>query len=112
MTKSFSDNTRGPFGDIDVLSKPEQKTKKPSMFQVILLNDDFTPREFVVHILKAIFHKDTVEAEQIMMKVHNSGSAIAGTYPLEIAESKCMKVIKNAKENEYPLQCTVEEVGE
>ena len=87
-------------------SKP--KTKKPSMYNVILLNDDYTPMEFVVLVLEKIFNKRQEEATQIMLHVHKNGIGLCGTYTFEVAESKCKSVIDFAKKNEHPLQCTME----
>ena len=87
-------------------SKP--KTKKPSMYNVILLNDDYTPMEFVVLVLEKIFNKRQEEATQIMLHVHKNGIGVCGTYTFEVAESKCKSVIDFAKKNEHPLQCTIE----
>jgi len=87
-------------------SKP--KTKKPSMYNVILLNDDYTPMEFVVIVLKKIFNKKQEEATQIMLHVHKNGLGICGTFTYEVAESKCKSVIDFAEKNEHPLQCTME----
>ena len=87
-------------------SKP--KTKKPSMYNVILLNDDYTPMEFVVLVLEKIFNKRQEEATQIMLHVHKNGIGVCGTYTFEVAESKCKSVIDFAKKNEHPLQCTME----
>ena len=87
-------------------SKP--KTKKPSMYNVILLNDDYTPMEFVVMVLEKVFNKKQEEATQIMLHVHKNGIGVCGTFTYEVAESKCKVVIDMAKKNEHPLQCTME----
>ena len=87
---------------------PEQRLREPSMYKVIMHNDDFTPQEFVVEILKIIFKKDQQTAEKIMLDVHNKGSGICGCYPYEIAETKSAIANEQAKNNEYPLKCTVE----
>ena len=91
-----------------VLLESKSKLKKPSMYNVILLNDDYTPMEFVVLVLEKFFNKKQEEATQIMLHVHKNGIGICGTYTYEVAESKCMLVIDYAKKNEYPLQCTME----
>lgn len=83
--------------------------KAPKNYNVIFHNDDFTTMEFVVYVLKAIFHKNEADAERIMMKVHMEGSAIAGTYSKDIAESKAKKTMKLARDNNFPLLLTVEE---
>jgi len=100
-----SDNTnlqRGLLLD----TKPE--TKKPSMYNVILLNDDYTPMEFVVIVLEKFFNKKQEEATQIMLHVHKNGVGICGTFTFEVAEMKCKLVVDYAKKNEHPLQCTME----
>ena len=84
------------------------KTKKPSMYNVILLNDDYTPMEFVVLVLEAVFNKKQEEATQIMLNVHKNGIGVCGTFTYEVAESKCKVVIDMAKKNEHPLQCTID----
>ena len=87
-------------------SKP--KTKKPSMYNVLLLNDDYTPMEFVVMVLEKVFNKKQEEATQIMLHVHKNGLGVCGTFTFEVAESKCKLVIDFAKKYEHPLQCTME----
>lgn len=90
------------------LVKPSTQTKTPSFYKVILLNDDFTPREFVVHVLQKLFSKSEAEATDLMLQVHYKGMGIAGVYTHEIAETKAYQVHDLAKENNYPLRCTVE----
>lgn len=91
-----------------VLTKTRPKTKKPSMYKVLMLNDDYTPMDFVVHVLLSYFQKTEEEAVQIMMNVHQKGVGICGVYSFEVAETKVMQVIDNARRNEHPLQCTLE----
>ena len=91
-----------------ILLDTKPKTKKPSMYNVILLNDDYTPMEFVVMVLEKVFNKKQDEATQIMLKVHKNGIGVCGTFTYEVAESKCKAVIDMAKKNEHPLQCTLE----
>ena len=86
----------------------EPKIKKPSLYNVLLLNDDYTPMEFVILILESIFNKKQEEATQIMLHVHNKGVGICGTFTYEVAETKCKSVMDMAKKNEHPLQCTME----
>jgi len=93
----------------DVLPDIKQKLEKPKLYKVILHNDDFTTMDFVVFILKHVFKRTDAEAFTIMLKVHNEGIGIAGTYTYEIATMKSDKAINLAKANEYPLLCTVEE---
>jgi ATP-dependent Clp protease adaptor protein ClpS len=89
-------------------TKTQAKTAKPPLFKVILLNDDYTPMEFVVEVLKAVFHKPHAEATRIMLHVHMNGMGVAGVYPLEIAETKVRTVEELAREAEYPLKCVME----
>lgn len=96
-------------GSTDVLTERKTKLKKPKLFRVLLHNDDFTTMEFVVFILSHVFNRDDGEAISIMLKVHNEGVGIAGTYPYEIANMKSAKAMNIAKAREYPLLCTVEE---
>jgi ATP-dependent Clp protease adaptor protein ClpS len=89
-------------------TKEQTKTKKPSLYKCILLNDDYTPMEFVVEILKTIFHKQNAEATRIMLHVHQNGMGVAGVYPFEIAETKIKAVEELAHESQYPLKCVME----
>ena len=91
-----------------LLLDTKPKTKKPSMYNVLLLNDDYTPMEFVVMVLEKIFNKKQEEATQIMLHVHKNGIGVCGTFTYEVAESKCKSVKDMAKKNEHPLQCTME----
>ena len=89
-------------------TKEQTKTKRPSLYKCILLNDDYTPMEFVVEILKTIFHKQNAEATRIMLHVHQNGMGVAGVYPFEIAETKIKNVEELAHESQYPLKCVME----
>jgi ATP-dependent Clp protease adaptor protein ClpS len=91
-----------------VIVKPKAKTKKPSMYKVLMLNDDYTPMEFVVHILERFFNKNREEATRIMMHVHRRGVGVCGVYTYEVAESKVTQVMDFAREHQHPLQCTLE----
>lgn len=91
-----------------VATKVRPKTKKPSMWRVLLMNDDYTPMEFVVSILMGIFNKTSEEATQIMLNVHQSGVGTCGVYTFEIAETKVAQVMDSAKRAQHPLQCTLE----
>lgn len=93
----------------DVLPEIKPKLEKPKLYKVILHNDDFTTMEFVIFILKQVFLRSDMEAVSIMLKVHNEGIGIAGTYAYEIATMKSEKAINMARANEFPLLCTVEE---
>lgn len=85
------------------------KPKPPSMYKVILLNDDYTPMEFVVEVIQRFFAKTREQATQIMLKVHTEGSGVCGVYPQDIAETKMNQVLAYAREYQHPLQCTIEE---
>jgi len=94
----------------DVLEKAKTSLKEPEQYRVILLNDDYTPMDFVVEVLETIFHKQPAEAYRIMMQVHTQGSAVAGIYPYEVAETKVATTVELAQEAGYPLQATMEKV--
>lgn len=91
-----------------VLLKTRPKTKKPSMYKVLLLNDDYTPMEFVVHILERFFNKNKQEATDIMLHVHRRGVGVCGVFTYEVAETKVAQVMEFARSQEQPLQCTME----
>ncbi|HOY70191.1 MAG TPA: ATP-dependent Clp protease adapter ClpS [Methylotenera sp.] len=89
--------------------KPEvAKPKLPPMYKVLLLNDDYTPMEFVVECLERFFNKSREQATQIMLKVHTEGVGVCGIYPQDIAETKMNQVLEFAREHQHPLQCTIE----
>ena len=88
--------------------KERTRTKKPPMYKVLLHNDDYTTKEFVVMILETIFQKSESEALRIMMHVHNNGVGVAGVYTHEVAETKAVKTMNLAQAHEYPLQCSLE----
>jgi ATP-dependent Clp protease adaptor protein ClpS len=90
------------------LQEAKPKTRKPRLYKVMLLNDDYTPMDFVVVVLERFFQKSRDQAVQIMLTVHNKGSGICGVYPYEIAETKVQQVLGFAQENQHPLQCTME----
>ncbi|MEA1879491.1 MAG: ATP-dependent Clp protease adaptor ClpS [Campylobacterota bacterium] len=81
------------------------------MFKVLLHNDDYTSMDFVVEVLAGIFHKNQIEAEKIMLQIHDKGKAICGVYSFEIAQTKTQQVKQKAKQNEFPLLATIEEDG-
>ncbi len=93
---------------VDIATRVRKKTKKPSLYRVLLLNDDFTPQEFVVAILQSIFHKSAEDAYRIMMHVHVNNVGECGVYPFEVAETKVMQVMDTAQKNQHPLQCVME----
>ena len=91
-----------------VIVKAAPKTKKPAMYKVLMLNDDYTPMEFVVHILERFFSKNRQEATRIMLHVHRRGVGICGVYTYEVAETKVTQVMDFARQHQHPLQCTLE----
>ena len=95
--------------DHEVVTETEKKLKKPPLYKVLLHNDDYTTKEFVVQVLQYVFHKESTEAVQIMLHVHRKGIGVAGVYSYEIAETKVAVVESLARQNEYPLKCTMEE---
>jgi ATP-dependent Clp protease adaptor protein ClpS len=111
MTRNNSnqDPNQGDDGnETGLVTKTRPKVKKPSLYRVLLLNDDYTPMEFVVHVLEKYFNKGQEEAMQIMLHVHQNGVGICGTFTYEIAETKVTQVIDSARRNQHPLQCTME----
>jgi ATP-dependent Clp protease adaptor protein ClpS len=91
-----------------VISRTKTKTKKPSLYRVLILNDDYTPMEFVVHILERFFQKDREAATRIMLHVHHHGVGECGVYTFEVAETKVSQVMDFARQNQHPLQCVME----
>ncbi len=106
--KNNSNDDRDDGNDAGLATKTRTKVKRPSLYRVLLLNDDYTPMEFVVAILQQIFNRDQDEAIQIMMHVHNHGVGECGIYPYEVAESKVTMVMDAARKNQHPLQCVME----
>ena len=102
------DNNSGKEPGTGVVVRPRAKTKKPSMYKVLMLNDDYTPMEFVVDVLERFFGKSIEEAQRIMWHVHRRGVGICGVFTYEIAETKVNLVMDFAQENGHPLQCTLE----
>jgi ATP-dependent Clp protease adaptor protein ClpS len=99
-------NDDGPQTGVVIKTRP--KTKRPSMYKVLMLNDDYTPMEFVVHVLERFFGKNREEATRIMLHVHQRGVGICGVYTYEVAETKVTQVMDLARQNQHPLQCTIE----
>jgi ATP-dependent Clp protease adaptor protein ClpS len=93
---------------IGVATRTRAKPKKPSQYKVLMLNDDYTPMEFVVMCLKRFFRMDLEQATRVMLHVHQRGVGVCGVYPYEIAETKVNQVMDFARENQHPLQCTLE----
>lgn len=97
-----------PNQEVGVVTRVKPKTKKPSLYRVLILNDDYTPMEFVVLVLEHFFNKSREEATRIMLHVHNFGVGVCGIYPMDVAETKVAQVMDLARRNEHPLQCTME----
>jgi ATP-dependent Clp protease adaptor protein ClpS len=100
----------GGVGDLDtgVATRTRPRTKKPSNYKVLMLNDDYTPMEFVVLVLQRFFSMDIEDATRVMLQVHQQGIAVCGVFTYEVAETKVSQVIDFARENQHPLQCTLE----
>jgi ATP-dependent Clp protease adaptor protein ClpS len=106
----MSNPVRGTDGGTvgQIVTKTKDKTDKPSLYKVLLLNDDYTPMEFVVHVLERFFSKTQEDATRIMLHVHNHGVGICGVFTYEIAETKVSQVMDFARQHQHPLQCTME----
>ncbi len=91
-----------------VVVKTRPRTRKPAMYKVLMLNDDYTPMEFVVHVLERFFQKTREEATRIMLHVHRRGVGVCGVFTYEVAETKVTQVMDLARQNQHPLQCTIE----
>ena len=102
------EDDRDPGRDVGVVTKTAPKTKRPSLYKVLLLNDDYTPQEFVVWLLQAVFNRDAEESLRIMLHVHQHGVGICGVYTYEVAETKVAQVMELSRRNQHPLQCTME----
>ena len=92
----------------EVLERTRQETRKPDLYKVLLLNDDYTTMDFVVEILEQIFHKHPAEAYRIMMQVHTQGKGLCGLYPFEVAETKVAAVVDSARDSGFPLRAAME----
>ena len=93
-----------------VITKPKARTKTPSMYKVLLLNDDYTPMEFVVWVLRVVFNKEQSEATRLMLDVHTTGKGLCGVFTYDVAKSKAAQVETLAAKHEYPLKCRLEAV--
>lgn len=104
-----SDPDGGGTGTVtETRTRPKEKLKRPPMYRVLLHNDNYTTRDFVVAVLKEVFHKSETDAVQIMLHVHYNGIGVAGVYPYEVAETKIRLTEKLARENEFPLRLSME----
>jgi len=106
MSERDDDTGRGTRGELVTKTRP--KTQRPSLYKVLLLNDDYTPMEFVILVLERFFHKSREEATRIMLHVHQKGVGVCGVYTFEVAETKVGQVIEFSRQNQHPLQCTME----
>jgi ATP-dependent Clp protease adaptor protein ClpS len=107
-TTMSNDGQRNDDPRTGVVIKTRPKVKKPSMYKVLMLNDDYTPMEFVVHVLQRFFSKSTEEATRIMLHVHQKGVGVCGVFTFEVAETKVAQTMDLARKNQHPLQCTLE----
>ncbi|WP_418292052.1 ATP-dependent Clp protease adapter ClpS [Methylobacterium durans] len=105
-------NPRGPGGDdranTAIITRTKPRTKRPNLYRVLLLNDDYTPMEFVVHVVERFFNKSHEDAYQIMMHVHHNGVGECGVFTYEVAETKVTQVMDFARKHQHPLQCVME----
>jgi len=111
LAKEDGDDKGGPGNgrsDTATITKPKTRSKRPSLYRVLLLNDDYTPMEFVVLVLQDVFNKSREDAMRIMLHVHNHGVGECGIYPFEVAETKVTRVMDAARKNQHPLQCVME----
>ena len=104
----MSDVPKGPGDDASVLTKTRTQTARPPMYKVLLLNDDYTPMEFVVHVLERFFGLSHAQSFEIMLTVHKKGLAVVGVFSAEVAETKVAQVMDFARRHQHPLQCTME----
>ncbi len=102
------DETDNPESETGTITREKPKTKRPALYKVVLLNDDYTPQEFVVWLLEAVFNKSNEDAIRIMLHVHQTGVGICGVFTFEVAETKVAQVMELASRNGHPLQCTME----
>ena len=106
---TMSDKPDGPGGDAQVLTKTRTRTQRPPMYKVLLLNDDFTPMEFVVVVLQKFFGMGREKATQVMLMVHREGRGVCGLFPRDIASTKVEQVCSFSRQHQHPLQCVMEE---
>lgn len=107
MTHRMTDSDR-PDDQSELAVKPRTRSQRPPMYKVLMLNDDFTPMEFVVHVLERLFHMTHAQAIEIMLTVHRKGVAVVGVFSHEVAETKVAQVMELARRQQHPLQCTME----
>lgn len=102
------DQGEGTGPNVGIATRTRARTKKPSLYKVLMLNDDYTPMEFVVHVLQQFFRMDMEEATRVMLHVHQRGVGVCGIFSYEVAETKVNQVMDFARQNQHPLQCTLE----
>ncbi|WP_370638470.1 ATP-dependent Clp protease adapter ClpS [Aurantimonas sp. VKM B-3413] len=107
-SQAGKDDGPGTDRSTSVITRTKPKTKRPSLYRVLLLNDDYTPMEFVIHVLERFFQKDREAATRIMLHVHNHGVGECGIYTYEVAETKVTQVMDFARQHQHPLQCVME----
>ena len=107
-TVASSDDTPGDDGDVSVVLETKPKTARPPLYKVLILNDDYTPMEFVVHVLERFFGLSHAQSFELMLTVHKKGVAVVGVFSHEIAETKVAQVMDFARRHQHPLQCTME----
>lgn len=105
---SMTDRKDGPGSETGVVTKTRTKTQRPPLYKVLLLNDDYTPMEFVVHVLERFFGLSHAQAFELMLTVHKKGLAVVGVFSFEVAETKVAQVMDFARRHQHPLQCTME----
>ena len=110
LTYMSDKNDQNDDGDLNtgIITKTRPKTKKPNLYRVLLLNDDYTPMEFVVYVLERFFNKGHEDAQRIMLHVHQKGVGVCGVYTFEVAETKVSQVMSFSRQHQHPLQCTME----
>ena len=108
MMAETPNGPKGPTGETGILTKTRTRTQRPPLYTVLLLNDDYTPMEFVVHVLERFFGLTHAQAFEIMLTVHKKGLAVVGVFSFEVAETKVAQVMDFARRHQHPLQCTME----
>ncbi|MGF0537982.1 ATP-dependent Clp protease adapter ClpS [Agrobacterium sp. ES01] len=108
MQQQGDGDGEGPGRGTSVITRTKSKTKQPNLYRVLLLNDDYTPMEFVIHVLERFFQKDREAATRVMLQVHNHGVGECGVFTYEVAETKVSQVMDFARQHEHPLQCVME----
>ena len=107
---SKSDDRRDKRFGTDLIEEVDHELREPDMFRVLLHNDHYTTMEFVIEVLRVVFHKSIIEATKIMLDVHRKGIGVVGTFTYDIAQTRAARVTQMAREREFPLRCTVEKV--